>query len=131
MSEYRALLEQARRQFPPPDITVETIADRGRRRQRNRRAGAIVMALTLLAGALAGLKALGDIRPGPRPADLPSAPESWSRVWIEQTPAGEDGFARPQEVFVAGSRLVAWGIRTPAVIRPGEPASDPAAWEST
>jgi dipeptidyl aminopeptidase/acylaminoacyl peptidase len=55
MSDYRPVLERARRQFPAPEMQLEAIVRRRRRREVKRRVGTAVLALAISGGAIGGL----------------------------------------------------------------------------
>jgi Tol biopolymer transport system component len=66
MSDYRTVLERARREFPAPDMELDAIVRRRRRREVKRRVGTAVLALAVSAAAFGGLiRALSPAAPGP------------------------------------------------------------------
>jgi hypothetical protein len=131
MASDRSLLEREMERVELRPFTLAEFHRRRERKQRNRRMGTGVLALVLSAAALAGLlQALGDIRPGPRPAELPTTPRAWNRFSIERPPVGQGTFANPNHVFVAGSRLVAWGVENLEPEKGLAQAFEPVVWAS-
>jgi hypothetical protein len=108
MTETKQLLERAKRAFDPPADVLDALVARRDRQRRNQRiqAGVLALAITIAIGWLG----VSVIRSGPVPADpppdLPSTPESWSRVQLDTSLADEGG-----SILAAGpDRLVAVGV---------------------
>jgi DNA-binding beta-propeller fold protein YncE len=79
MGEYRELLEQGSERFDLAPGALERMHVRRRRRDRNRRVGAGVLALVVAAGGTwLIVRAFEGIRPTPRPAEKPRIVETSS-----------------------------------------------------
>lgn len=107
MAETKQLLERAKRAFDPPTDVMDALVARRDRKRRNQRVQAGVLGLAITIGL--GWLGVMAIRSAPQvPADLPNAPESWSRVQLDPPLAGGDA----PSLLVAGPyRLAAVGVR--------------------
>jgi hypothetical protein len=110
MSEYRAVLERARQQFPAPEPPLVVVLRRRGRRQRNRRIAAGVVALGLAALVFGGfLRVLTAERPPPADdtgkVQLPTAAQDWTRVQF----LGDEPGSVVEGIVAGGPGLVAVG----------------------
>jgi len=97
-------VERAAERFRLPEGSFERLVLRRDRKRRNRRIGTIVLALAVAAAAIGGVvEAIRRAEPSPRPANLPSTPEAWSRLRPDPLPDGVDS------LLAAGPGLVAYG----------------------
>lgn len=75
MSEYRPLLERARRQFPAPEMPIDAVFRRRHRQEVKRRVGTAVFALAVSAAAVGGIiRALSPAPPSPAEEPTPLPP---------------------------------------------------------
>ena len=78
MSDYRAILDRARSEFPPPGMPIQGVLRRRDRKRRNQRVRTAVFVLAIAVAGLAfAAKTIGhgSLRPA-----RPPLPTSWSRV---------------------------------------------------
>jgi hypothetical protein len=108
MSEHTKLFERAAARYEVPNLTTDGLLRRRDRKRRNQRirAGVLGLAIAIAVGWL-GLNAIRSTDPPPVPADLPSTPESWSRVRLD--PPLKGGVA-PRFLLAGPGRLVAVGV---------------------
>jgi hypothetical protein len=108
MREHTKLFERAAARYEVPNLTTDGLLRRRDRRRRNQRIRAGVLGLTIaIAVGWLGLNAIRSTDPPPVPADLPSTPESWSRVRLD--PPLKGGVA-PRFLLAGPGRLVAAGV---------------------
>ncbi len=95
MAELKTLVEREMDRAGSPSYSFVDLARRRDRKQRNRRIGTAVLALVLAAVAIGGAVRAFRGAEAPRPANLPSTTDAWSRVvldrgqWVEAiTPGG-------------------------------------------
>ncbi len=105
MTDYRSVLERDLRRVGPPAFTLDDVARRRDRRQRNRRIAAGTLALVLAAAAIGGVVRAFRVADAPRPANLPSTPDAWTRVPFPSSP-GDEVLA----ITAGGPSLVAVGV---------------------
>src|SRR5215204_5019459 len=84
MADLRQMLERESQRVSLPPGAAERMFERGRRRERNRRAGALLIGTAILAGVLAmvwsGLGFPSDVRPTPvAPSPAPSLPGTYMK----------------------------------------------------
>jgi hypothetical protein len=131
MSDYRPVLERARRQFPAPEMQLDAIVRR-QRRQVRRRVGTAVLALAISGAAIGGRLRVAT-PPAPRPADDPTSRPSGTaferaRGWI----AYNDGTG----IWAVNPRKAYAGAFSPSdhpddtVRLAGAAAGDPIAWSA-
>jgi Tol biopolymer transport system component len=128
MAETKQLLERAKRAFNPPTDVMDALVVRRDRKRRDQRvrAGVLGLAIAIAVGWL-GVVAIRSTPPVPGdPPDLPSTPESWSRVRLDPPIDGGEG---PSFLVAGPDRLAAVGVH-------GGPAtawtsSDGATWTRT
>lgn len=108
MSEYRTTLERELERLSPPRIPFDQLVGRRDRKRRDQRirAGALGLAIAIAMGWL-GVNAIRSTEPPPVPADLPSTPETWSRIRLD--PPLKGGVA-PRFLLAGPGRLVAAGV---------------------
>jgi hypothetical protein len=105
MSEYRTVLERAREQFPAPEMPLGSLFRRRDRRQRNKRIGTAVFAIAVATVAIGGAIRAFRMAEAPRPANLPSTPQAWTRVPFPTSPGDE-----VLSITAGGPGLVATGV---------------------
>ncbi len=108
MTDYRSVLERDLRRVGPPAFTLDDVARRRDRRQRNRRIGTAVLALAVAAAAIGGVVRAFRVGETPRPANLPSTADAWSRVPLE--PATNAHQVWVNAITPGGPGLVAAGF---------------------
>jgi Tol biopolymer transport system component len=109
MSETKQLLERAKAAFEPPSDVMDALVVRRDRRQRDRRirAGVLGLAIAIGVGWL-GVIAIRSAPPVPaEPPNLPSTPESWSRVQLDPP---VDGGAAANFLVAGPDGLTAVGV---------------------
>ena len=128
MTETKQLLERAKRAFDPPTDVMDALVVRRDRKRRDQRVAAGMLGLALAIGlGWLGIIAIRSTPPVPADTpDLPSTPESWSRVQLD---APVDGGEDPGHLFAGPGGLAAVGVR-------GGPATawtsfDSATWTQT
>jgi hypothetical protein len=88
MTDYRKLLEQDLRLAGPAGFSLHDLARRRSVKRRNQRIGTAALALVLAAAALGFLVRAFQVDRSPRPADLPTTPDAWSRHQVGEMRIG-------------------------------------------
>jgi hypothetical protein len=101
----RNMLERDLARVGPAPFGFDDVARRRDRKRRNKRIAAGVLALAVAAAAIGGIvEAIRRAEPSPRPANLPSTPEAWSRLRPDPPDLPPD-----VSLLAAGPGLVAYG----------------------
>jgi hypothetical protein len=131
MNEYRTTLERELERLSPPRIPFDQLVGRRDRKRRDQRirAGVLGLAIAIAMGWL-GVNAIRSTDPPPVPADLPSTPESWSRVRLDPPLRGGEA---PRFLLAGPGRLVAVGVHGQLDSGPATvwTSSDGATWTRT
>lgn len=132
MSDYRPVLDRARRQFPAPEMELDAISRRRRRREVKRRVGTAVLALVISGAAIGGLLRVATMAT-PQPVDEPTSRPfgtafERARGWIAYNVGTGIWAVNPRKAYA--------GVFSPSdypddtVRLAGPAAGDPIAWSA-
>lgn len=109
MTDYRSVLEHDLRLAGPAGFSLDDLARRRNRKQRNQRLGTAALALILAAAAISVVVRAFPFDRAPRPADLPTTTNAWSRHPLDEM--------RTSAIIAGGPGLVTvgWDDRGAAV----------------